>query len=184
MKKLAILAAVFLSFATLVRAGGSIYDIPLVDIDGNETTLAQYKGKTLLIVNVASKCGYTKQYKGLEELNEEYKDKGLVVLGFPCNQFGGQEPGTEEDIKEFCSLTFGVSFPMFSKIEVNGPNRHPLYEMLAGEESPFPGRIGWNFSKFLVDGEGEIVARFSSAVTPKSDKLVSAIDKSLGASQG
>lgn len=182
MKKNYLLAVCFLSLVSFMHAEKSLYDIPLVDIDGNETSLERYKGKTLLIVNVASKCGYTKQYKGLEELNEEYGDKGLVVLGFPCNQFGGQEPGTEEDIKEFCSLTFGVSFPMFSKIEVNGPDRHPLYEMLAGEESPFPGRIGWNFSKFLVNGEGEIVARFSSAVAPKSEKLVSAIDKSLAGS--
>ncbi|WP_343224836.1 glutathione peroxidase [Pelagicoccus sp. SDUM812005] len=165
-----------------MHADTSIYDIPLVDIDGNETTLAKYKGKTLLIVNVASKCGYTRQYKGLEALNEQYAERGLVVLGFPCNQFGGQEPGSEEDIKEFCSLTYGVSFPMFSKIEVNGENRHPLFELLAGEESPFPGRIGWNFSKFLVNGEGKIVGRFSSAVAPRSEKLVSAIEASLGGS--
>lgn len=162
-----------------LNAENSLYDIPLVDIDGNETTLEQYRGKTLLIVNVASKCGYTKQYKGLEALNFEYAEKGLVVLGFPCNQFGSQEPGSEADIKEFCSLTYGVSFPMFSKVEVNGPNRHPLYEFLAGEKSPHAGRIGWNFSKFIVNGEGEIVDRFSSAVAPKSAKLLAAIDKSL-----
>ncbi len=181
MKRIAIFIAFILPLVSSMNADTSLYDIPLVDIDGKETTLAQYKGKTLLIVNVASKCGYTKQYKGLEELNEEYADRGLVVLGFPCNQFGGQEPGTEEDIKEFCSLTYGVTFPMFSKVEVNGPNRHPLYEKLAGEASPFPGRIGWNFSKFLVNGEGVIVDRFSSAVAPKSEKLIAAIDKSLAA---
>lgn len=182
MKQIAFLAAFLFALTSSLQAGSSIYDIPLVDIDGNETSLAKYKGKTLLIVNVASKCGYTKQYKGLEQLNDEYGSKGLVVLGFPCNQFGGQEPGSEEDIKEFCSLTYGVSFPMFSKIEVNGADRHPLYTKLAGEESPFPGRIGWNFSKFLVNGEGEIVNRFSSAVAPKSDKMVSAIEKSLAGS--
>ncbi|MBD5781892.1 glutathione peroxidase [Pelagicoccus sp. NFK12] len=184
MKLAPVFLAVFFAMTAHLYAAPSIYDIPLVDIDGNETTLAKYKGKTLLIVNVASKCGYTKQYKGLEALNAKYADKGLVVLGFPCNQFGGQEPGTEEDIKEFCSLTYGVSFPMFSKIEVNGPDRHPLYEKLAGETSPFPGRIGWNFSKFLVNGEGEIINRFSSAVAPKSDKLVAAIEKSLAESEG
>ncbi|MDQ8186014.1 glutathione peroxidase [Pelagicoccus sp. SDUM812002] len=182
MKTLTLLAAFFLVLASALQADTTIYDIPLVDIEGNETTLEKYKGKTLLIVNVASKCGYTRQYKGLEELNEKYANEGLVVLGFPCNQFGGQEPGTEEDIMEFCSLTYGVSFPMFSKIEVNGPNRHPLYEKLAGEESPFPGQIGWNFSKFLVNGEGEIVERFSSAVAPKSDKMISAIEMSLAGS--
>ena len=182
MKQLAFFTAFLFSVATVMGAESSIYDIPLVDIDGNETTLAAFKGKTLLIVNVASKCGYTKQYKGLEELNAEYGGKGLVVLGFPCNQFGGQEPGTEEDIKEFCSLTYGVSFPMFSKIEVNGENRHPLYDKLAGEGSPFPGRIGWNFSKFLVDGEGNIVGRFSPAVAPKSKKMVAAIEEALAGS--
>ncbi len=179
MKRIAIFIAFIFPLLSSMNADTSLYDIPLVDIDGKETTLQQYKGKTLLIVNVASKCGYTGQYKGLEALSEEYADRGLVVLGFPCNQFGGQEPGSEEDIKEFCSLTYGVSFPMFSKVEVNGPNRHPLYEKLAGEESPFPGSIGWNFSKFLVNGKGEIVARFSSSVAPKSEKLIAALDKSL-----
>lgn len=179
MTRISILFAFFIAFASLLNADTSVYDIPLVDIDGNETSLAKYKGKTLLIVNVASKCGYTKQYKGLEELNAEYADKGLVVLGFPCNQFGNQEPGSEESIKQFCSLTYGVSFPMFSKVEVNGPNRHALYEFLAGEKSPQAGRIGWNFSKFLLNGEGEIVDRFSSSVAPKSDKLLAAIEKSI-----
>ncbi|MBC2608105.1 glutathione peroxidase [Pelagicoccus albus] len=179
MKRFAFISALFLFILSPMNADTSIYDIPLVDIDGHETSLEQYKGKTLLIVNVASKCGYTKQYAGLEELNEEYADKGLVVLGFPCNQFGGQEPGSEEDIKEFCSLTYGVSFPMFSKVEVNGPDRHPLYVKLAGEESPFPGDITWNFNKFLIDGEGKIVARFPSKVKPKSEELLAAVDKSL-----
>lgn len=179
MKQLALITAFFLFFASAMNAAPSLYDIPLVDIDGNETTLQQYKGKALLIVNVASKCGYTRQYEGLAELSEKYKERGLVVLGFPCNQFGGQEPGSEADIKAFCSETYGVSFPMFSKIEVNGPERHPLYETLAGESSPFPGNIGWNFSKFVVDGEGKIVARFGSAVGPKSGKLLAAIDEAL-----
>ncbi|MBK1876792.1 glutathione peroxidase [Pelagicoccus mobilis] len=162
-----------------VFAGPSIYEITVVDIDGNETTLEQYRGKTLLIVNVASRCGFTSQYKELEQLNADYGEKGLVVLGFPCNQFGGQEPGTDKEIKEFCSKYYGVSFPMFSKIEVNGPNRHPLFSHLTGEESPFPGKIGWNFSKFVVNGEGVIVARFSPYVSPKSKKLLSVIDSAI-----
>lgn len=179
MKRTAILLSLFLLSLTKMHAETSIYDIPLVDIDGNETSLEEYKGKVLLIVNVASKCGYTRQYKGLEELHDEYKDRGLVVLGFPCNQFGGQEPGTEAEIKEFCSLTFGVTFPMFSKVEVNGPDRHPLYVELAGDDSAFPGKIGWNFNKFLVDPEGKLVARFGSSVAPTSDKLLAAVEKVL-----
>jgi len=148
----------------------SIYNIPVKTIDGKETTLAQWKDKVLLIVNVASKCGFTSQYKGLEELYEKHAKKGLVVLGFPCNQFGSQEPGTEKDIQQFCSLTYNVTFPMFSKVDVNGPHTHPLYAFLKKSEPGFLGTeaIKWNFTKFLVNKKGEVVKRYASATTPES----------------
>ena len=118
---------------------GTVYDHKLKNIDGKETSLSEHKGKVILMVNAASKCGFTRQYKGLEELHQKFKDKGLVVCGFPCNQFGGQEPGTEKEIKEFCSTRYGVTFPMYSKVDVNGPNRHPLYESIIGEKGPLKG---------------------------------------------
>ena len=164
---------------TLAARAESIYDIKLKDIDGKDTTLAPYKGKVLLIVNVASKCGFTKQYTALESIYEKYKDKGFAVLGFPCNQFGAQEPGTNEEIKEFCSSKFNVTFPLFDKIEVNGPNRHPLYVELAGEKSPFPGDIKWNFTKFLIGKDGKILQRFDSKVTPDSEEVTIAIETAL-----
>ena len=180
MKTLALLAT-FIAMTTLAATAESIYDIKLKDIDGKDTTLAAYKGKAVLIVNVASKCGYTKQYSGLEATYQKYKDKGLVVLGFPCNQFGGQEPGTSIDIKIFCSSKFGVTFPLFDKIEVNGANRHPLYVALAGKDSPFPGDIKWNFNKFLIGKDGKIVKRFDSKVAPESEELTQAIEAALAA---
>jgi len=146
----------------------TIYDFKVKTIKGEETTLEQYKGKVMLIVNVASKCGYTPQYDGLEALYRKYKDQGLVVLGFPCNQFGSQEPGSEEEIQNFCRVNFGVTFPMFSKIKVNGEETHPLYRYLKSEQ---PGVLGteaikWNFTKFLVDKEGRVVERFGSSTKP------------------
>jgi glutathione peroxidase len=145
-----------------------IYSFPVKTIDGKETTLAQYKGKALLIVNVASKCGFTPQYKGLEELQRKYKDKGFEVLGFPCNQFGAQEPGNEEEIKNFCSLTYEVSFPMFAKVDVNGEHTHPLYGFLKKEEKGILGTeaIKWNFTKFLVSKTGEVLKRYAPQTTP------------------
>jgi glutathione peroxidase len=147
----------------------TIYDIKVKTINGEETTLEQYKGNVMLIVNVASKCGYTPQYDGLETLYKKYKDEGLVVLGFPCNQFGSQEPGSEAEIQNFCRVNFGVTFPMFSKINVNGEETHPLYQYLKSEQ---PGILGteaikWNFTKFLVDKEGNVVKRFGSSTKPK-----------------
>lgn len=158
---------------------GSIYDIPLKDIDGNDTSLKAYEGKVLLIVNVASKCGFTKQYEGMEATYKKYEGQGLVVLGFPCNQFGGQEPGTNEEIKEFCSSKFGVTFPMFDKIDVNGPNRDALYVQLAGATSPFPGDIKWNFNKFLISRDGTIIKRFESSSAPESGEVTGAIESAL-----
>jgi glutathione peroxidase len=164
-----------------VQAADSLYDIPLKDIDGKSTSLKPYAGKVLLIVNVASKCGFTPQYTGLEAIHEKYKDKGFAVLGFPCNQFGGQEPGTNEEIKQFCSSKYQVSFPLFDKIDVNGANRHPLYVRLAGNDAPFPGNIKWNFNKFLIGRDGKILKRFDSGTKPDSPELTQAIEAALAA---
>jgi len=147
----------------------SLYDIGVRTMDGETQPLAAYRGKTLLVVNVASHCGFTPQYAGLEALYRKYKDQGLVVLGFPCNQFGHQEPGTEAEIQQFCATTYDVTFPMFAKIDVNGPGTHPLYELL---KSARPGLLGtegikWNFTKFLVNGHGEVVARYAPSDTPE-----------------
>jgi glutathione peroxidase len=147
----------------------SIYDLSAKSIDGSEVKLESFRGKPLLVVNVASKCGFTPQYEGLEELYQKYEKDGLVVLGFPCDQFGHQEPGDESQIQSFCSTTYGVTFPMFAKIEVNGPNTHPVYEHLKSEA---PGLLGttsvkWNFTKFLVDRSGRVVKRYASTDTPK-----------------
>jgi glutathione peroxidase len=146
----------------------SIYDFKLKTIDGAETTLAEHRGKVMLMVNVASKCGFTPQYEGLEALYKKYKDRGVVVLGFPCNQFGAQEPGDENEIKSFCSLTYNVSFPMYAKIDVNGDNTHPLYAFLKKEEKGIFGTeaIKWNFTKFLVGKDGQVVGRFAPQTTP------------------
>jgi glutathione peroxidase len=166
---------------TTSAADSGLYTTPLKDIDGRETSLAPYKGQVLLVVNVASKCGHTPQYKDLETLYTGHKADGLVVLGFPCNQFGQQEPGTNSEIKEFCSLNYGVSFPLFDKLDVNGEHRHPLYTILAGAGSPFPGDIGWNFTKFLVGRDGRILARFASEVKPDAPQLVAAVHAALAA---
>ena len=158
-----------------------LYNFTVTDIDGNDVTLSEYRGKVLLIVNVASRCGYTPQYEGLQKIFEEYREMGLLVLGFPANNFGNQEPGSDGEIKEFCSLNYGVSFPMFSKISVKGADIHPLYQYLTSEESnpKFAGEISWNFNKFLVDPSGKLIARFESKDKPESKKIVQAIEKAL-----
>ena len=147
----------------------SVHDFEARAIDGKDQSFDAYRGKTLLIVNVASKCGFTPQYKGLEALHRKLRDRGLVVLGFPCDQFGHQEPGDENEIQSFCSTTYDVTFPMFAKIEVNGPNAHPLYQHLKSESPGVLGTEGikWNFTKFLVDGEGRVVKRYGSVDTPE-----------------
>lgn len=171
-----------LSLMTFLTAhSASLYDIPVKDIDGKATDLSAYKGKVLLIVNVASHCGFTKQYTALEATYTKYSGQGFAILGFPCNQFGGQEPGSNAEIKEFCSSKFSVTFPLFDKIEVNGANRHSLYEKLAGTESPFPGNIKWNFTKFLIGKDGQILKRFESKVTPDSPEVMAAIEAALAA---
>jgi len=148
----------------------SIHTHSAKTIDGQEKSLGDYAGKTLLIVNTASKCGFTPQYEGLEALYQEYKDRDFAVLGFPCDQFGHQEPGDEDEIKNFCSLTYNVSFPMFAKIEVNGPNAHPLYQSLKTARPGVMGSKGikWNFTKFLVDPKGEVVKRYAPTDKPAS----------------
>ena len=148
----------------------SIFDIHVKTIDGVSRTLSDYRGKYVLIVNVASKCGFTPQYTGLEKLYRNLRDRGVVVLGFPCDQFGHQEPGDEEQIKSFCSLKYEVSFPMFAKIEVNGPNTHPLYKVLKHDAKGLLGSeaIKWNFTKFLIGPNGEVVKRYAPTSTPVS----------------
>ena len=180
MKTIALLATL-IAMTTIAAYAESIYDIKLKDIDGKDTSLAAYKGKVVLIVNVASKCGYTKQYTGLEAAYQKFKGQGFVVLGFPCNQFGGQEPGTNEEIKQFCSSKFNVTFPLFDKIDVNGANRNPLYVALAGKDSPYPGDIKWNFNKFLIGKDGKILQRFDSKVAPESEEMTKAVEAALAA---
>jgi len=164
-----ILFILLITLQCLTGASMSIYDIEVKTIDGQTITMDKYKNRVMLIVNVASKCGFTGQYEGLEALHVKYAEKGLSVLGFPCNQFMSQEPGTEAEIKSFCSLTYGVKFDMFSKIDVNGDNAHPLYKFLKEKEPGFLGSeaIKWNFTKFLVDKNGNVVGRYGSSTKPE-----------------
>src|SRR5580692_10234107 len=159
----------------------TIYDIPVHTLDGEESSLAPYKGKTVLIVNVASKCGLTPQYEGLENLEKTYADRGFEVVGFPCNQFMGQEPGTAEEIQTFCSTTYGVTFPLLAKTDVNGPDRHPLYAELtkttdAGGQA---GDVQWNFEKFLVAPRGKVVNRFRPQTVPDAPEVIAAVEAVL-----
>ncbi|MBN8420840.1 MAG: glutathione peroxidase [Verrucomicrobia bacterium] len=157
-------------------ADTQVQDIAVKDIDGKETTLKSYAGKVLLIVNVASECGYTPQYEGLEALYEKMKDQGLVVMGFPCNDFGGQEPGSEAEIKNFCSTRYKVTFPMFAKVTIKGEGKSPLYAAL---QKAVGGEVGWNFEKFLVSKDGKVLQRFASDVEPDSPELKAAIEAAL-----
>jgi glutathione peroxidase len=159
----------------------AIYDADVQALDGSPADLSDYQGKAVLIVNVASQCGLTPQYTGLQQLHDEYGDRGFAVLGFPCNQFGAQEPGTPDEIKQFCETSYGVTFPMFAKLEVNGEGRHPLYEQLTAvaDDEGQAGDIQWNFEKFLISPDGEVVKRFRPLVTPEDPGLVSAIEETL-----
>jgi len=161
------------------KMSDSIKDIIVKDMAGKEVKLADYKGKVLLIVNVASKCGYTPQYTGLEAIYNKYKDKGFEILAFPCNDFGGQEPGTNEEIKEFCSTKYDVTFKLFDKMKVLGEDRSPLYARLINNDVTDKGDVKWNFEKFLIDKEGNIVSRFRSKVTPESEEMTKAIEHEL-----
>ncbi len=156
----------------------NIYDISVINMEGDTVKLSDYKDKVLLIVNVASKCGYTSQYEGLENIYEKYNDKGFEILAFPCNDFGGQEPGTNEEIRTFCETKFNVTFPLFDKIEVLGDNKSPLYERLINNSEP-SGDIGWNFEKFIISKDGNIVARYSSKVKPESEEITGVIETEL-----
>ncbi len=183
MKKILITSVILLLTATIIYSttkgskndmSQTVYEFTAKTIEGKEKPLSDYKGKVLLIVNTASECGFTKQYKGLQELYNKYNSKGLEILGFPCNQFGGQEPGSAEEIKNFCESNFSVTFPMFDKIDVNGSNAHPLFNYLKSEKSGLiTDDIKWNFTKFLVDKNGKPVERFASVTTPESlDKKI------------
>jgi glutathione peroxidase len=160
-----------------------IYDIPISDLEGSPSSLAPYQGKAILAVNVASRCGLTPQYEGLERLQKRYGDRGFTVLGFPCNQFMGQEPGTAEEIREFCSTTYGVTFPLYEKIDVNGANRHPIYEQLTAiaDSEGQAGDIQWNFEKFLISPEGQMMQRFRPGIQPEDTMVIEAIEEVLPA---
>lgn len=161
------------------KMNNNISNLSIKDIDGKIVNLSDYKGKVLLIVNVASYCGYTKQYSGLEEIYRKYKSKGFEILAFPCNQFGQQEPGSNEEIKDFCSTKFDVTFKLFDKVDVNGKDQSPLYSILTNNEKTGKADIKWNFEKFLVDKNGNIVSRYASKVEPASNELTNAIEQEL-----
>lgn len=170
-------------FASLLfvaaASAADLTTIPFKTLSGKETSLADYKGKVVLVVNTASKCGLTPQYKALEEIYDKYRRKDFVVLGFPCNDFGNQEPGTEKEIKEFCKTSFDISFPLMEKVHVKGPEQHPLYTALSGKEGAFPGDVAWNFGKFLIGKDGKPIARFEPKTTPDSPEVTEAIEKAL-----
>lgn len=178
--KTALLILLFGAFGLISSVPNSIYEFKAENIDGEIVSLETYKGKTVLIVNVASKCGYTPQYEGLQALYEAHEKDGLIILGFPANNFKGQEPGTDEEIKQFCTLEYGVEFPMFSKVSVKGDDQAELFAYLTSLENPdFTGDINWNFEKFLISKEGKLLRRFRSNVKPQSEELVSAIKSDL-----
>ena len=180
MKKILILS--LLLFTSLIYAGDKsdqITDISVTDNVGKNVDLADYKGNVLLIVNVASKCGYTRQYEGLEKIYKKYHDDGFEILAFPCNDFGGQEPGTNKEIQQFCTGNYGVTFKLFDKVKVLGDDRSPLYDRLIHNPNTEQGDVKWNFEKFLIDKEGKIVKRFRSKVTPESEQITSAIENEL-----
>lgn len=166
----------FLMTSLAIAADTNVSDIAVKDIDGKDSKLKAYAGKVLLIVNVASECGYTPQYAGLQALHEKMSGKGLAILGFPCNDFGGQEPGSEAQIKSFCTENYKVTFPMFSKVSIKGADKHPLYTAL---QSATGGEVGWNFEKFLVGKDGKVLKRFGSDVEPDSPELMAAIETAL-----
>lgn len=165
--------------ASAVTAAEPITSIPIKDIQGKTTNLGAYAGKVILMVNVASHCGNTPQYKQLEEVYAKYKDQGLVVLGFPCNDFGAQEPGTNAEILEFCTSKYAVTFPMFDKLHVKGPEQHPLYAALTGKDGPFPGDVKWNFGKFLIGRDGKPIQRIEPKTKPDDATVTAAIEAAL-----
>ncbi len=175
-----LLSALLLTAMTLhAAAPADLTAIPFKTITGKETSLADYKGKVVLIVNTASKCGFTPQYEALEALQKKYAAKGFTVIGFPCNDFGGQEPGSAVEIQQFCTSKFSVTFPLMEKIHVKGAEQHPLFAALTGKDSAFPGDVKWNFGKFLIGKDGKVAARFGSTDKPDSPAVIAAIDKAL-----
>jgi glutathione peroxidase len=174
------LPAILFAVAALVSThAAEISAIPFNTITGEATSLAAYKGKVVLVVNTASKCGLTKQYDALEALHKKYAEKGFTVIGFPCNDFGNQEPGSADEIVEFCKTKFSVSFPLMEKIHVKGPEQHPLYAALTGKDAAFPGDVKWNFGKFLIGKDGKPIARFEPKEKPDSPAIAEAIEKAL-----
>ena len=176
-----LLLTILIAAMTTIASAADLTSIPIKDINGKDTSLAAYKGKVLLVVNVASKCGYTKQYKSLEATFRKFKDQGLFVLGFPCNDFGSQEPGSNAEIKAFCAENYEVTFPLFDKLHVKGKEQHPLYAALSGKDSPFPGDVKWNFGKFLIGRDGKIIKRWDSGAKPDSKEVTEAIEAALAA---
>ena len=168
-----------LSAMVVCANAADLSSIPFKTITGKDTSLADYKGKVVLVVNTASKCGLTRQYTALEALHKKYESKGFTVIGFPCNDFGNQEPGTAEEIQEFCTTKFSVSFPLMDKVHVKGPKQHPLYTALSGKDGAFPGDVKWNFGKFLIGKDGKAIARFEPQQTPDSPEITTAIDKAM-----
>lgn len=179
MNILMLTAAASLFNFSATNNSSDISEFTVKDINLNDVKLSDYKGKVLLIVNVASKCGFTSQYAGLQKIYEKYKDQGFEVLGFPCNDFGGQEPGTNEEIKSFCSLNYEVTFPMFDKVQVKGEGKSPLFEVLTNNPVTGKSSIKWNFEKFIISKEGHVVDRFRSATKPDSKKIISVIEQEL-----
>jgi glutathione peroxidase len=179
--KFALLATIATCTMTAFAADApKLQSIPLKDIDGKDTSLKAFDGKVILAVNVASRCGNTPQYTKLQELYTKFKDQGLVVVGFPCNDFGKQEPGTEAEVKEFCSVKYHVTFPMMSKLHVKGAEQHPLYKELSGPEAKFPGDTKWNFGKFLIGRDGTVIARFEPNIEPDDATVTKAVESALG----
>lgn len=179
MKLPSLLVAVGLAAAVTVANAAELASIPFKTITGKDTSLADYKGKVVLVVNTASKCGLTPQYESLEALQKRFSEKGFTVIGFPCNDFGSQEPGTADEIQEFCKAKYAVSFPLMEKIHVKGPEQHPLYAALTGENGAFPGEVKWNFGKFLIGKDGKAIARFEPKQTPDSPEVTAAIEQAL-----
>lgn len=180
MKTILLLISLLMTINLTSERTDSVYEYELKTIDGENISLEEYKGDVLLIVNTASECGNTPQYEGLQQIYEKYEERGFKVLGFPANNFGGQEPGSEEEIKEFCELNYGVTFPLFSKVSVKGDDIVPLFDFLTSQDNPdFTGDIGWNFEKFLVDRNGNLVRRFKTSVEPESEQLIEALERYL-----
>ena len=184
-KKFLLIMVLTIVIMSYLFSGGKnmkhFYDFTVKDIMGNEIKLDTYKDKVILVVNVASKCGFTPQYEGLQKIYEKYQDQNFVILGFPANNFMGQEPGTNQEIKQFCTVNFGVTFPLFAKISVRGKDIHPLYAFLIGKETNpnFSGRITWNFNKFLLNRKGECINRFPSKIKPQDPELIETLEKAL-----